>query len=468
MRLSWFWAAVVLPFACPAEGPAQRYHIKLKSNVDAGMTVTIRHTEKDSGSMKLLDPKGKLHKKEIADGWESVYALTILQRKKSDGPAEKYKRVYEKATEMEEGKTRTLSYQGRTVVFERQGGVCRVGVAGKPPLKEQDLDRLIRRANANLSRAIDEDRAMTPTRAVAVGDRWTIEPKAIQSLSKGGELDLKASRAEARLVKVYKKGKGLFGVIEIDVKLVLKGIPPEIKFDPPCVMEGKMTIDTAIDGSSTARTEITTGKMKGKGVLQEGSIKLALELDGETSSRSVRSEEKDDAEARKVPAVRLVGPGGDWIEFTSKEGRFSATFPGKPKVTKEAGEGIATTTCEVSRDRGTIGYLIVFKDFTPANPNADPKTVLDAIAKKQAKNTRKKRDIKLNGFDGIELVLDLDDRGLKMSMTNRIFFVKGRLYQVLVVQTANAKEKPQVEKFLDSFKLHDKQEAKAPDKDAKK
>jgi hypothetical protein len=300
-------ALVLLP-ACVAQAPAQTYTIKLKTNPDAGMTVTIRDTEKGTGSTKLFGPDGKLLQEIKPTSHELVYTLTILDRKKGDTRASRYKRVYEKARETEDGKSRNTSYHGRTVLFEQKDGVYRVGVAGKPPLDKKDLDKFIKRANEKTDADIVQDRAITPARAVAVGDRWPVDTKALGSVMEGAELDLKASRGEAKLVKVYTKGKSQFGVIEVNVKLAVTGIARTVEFKPAATLEMKMTIDTAIDGSSAARTENDTGKFKGKGILRQGDQKITVEMDEEMSGRKDRSEEKDDARAREMPAVELFGP----------------------------------------------------------------------------------------------------------------------------------------------------------------
>src|SRR5438093_10529147 len=106
MCIPWSWASVVLFSACAAEAPAQTYTIKLKTYPDAGMSVTIRDTDKESGSTKSFSADGKLLKEVKPKSKETVYTLTILERQKSDARAGKYKRVYEKATEAEEGKSR--------------------------------------------------------------------------------------------------------------------------------------------------------------------------------------------------------------------------------------------------------------------------------------------------------------------------------------------------------------------------
>ncbi len=308
LRLPGLWLSATLLLACALEAPAQTYTIKLKSYPDAGMTVTVRHTEKETGSTKIFFD-GKLVKEELPKGHERAYALTVLVGKKGDAPPEKFKRVYTKATETQGGKTRALSYQGRTVVFEKKDGIPSgfgVDVVGAPRLDDRDMSKLSYNAN-NDTKGL-QDRAIIPAKAVAVGESWAIDLKAVKASFGGPGLNLKASRAGAKLVKAYKKGKSQFGVIEVELKLVVGNLGGSIQFDPPAIREIKMTIDTAIDGSSTARTETSSERFKGKGVFRETKGKIVLELDVETATHRARSEEKADAKAVEGPAVRLIGP----------------------------------------------------------------------------------------------------------------------------------------------------------------
>jgi hypothetical protein len=182
MRIPGSVASVILLSACAAEAAEQKYSIKLKTYPEAGKTVTVRDTDKDTGSVKFFDPDGKLVNEVKPKIREKVYSITVLARKKSDAPAEKFTRVYEKATETENGKSKTLSYQGRTVVFELKEGKYWVGVVGKPPLDEKDLDEFIEKANHYPSGDADFDKAMMPAKPVTVGDRWTADPKPFEDV----------------------------------------------------------------------------------------------------------------------------------------------------------------------------------------------------------------------------------------------------------------------------------------------
>src|SRR5437870_13555961 len=121
-------------------------------------------------------------------------------------------------------------------------------------------------------------------------------------------------------------------------------------------------------------------------------------MDSSVSGRTEHSEEKDDPKELTVPAVEFIKPSGIWAEFTSKEGRFSASFPGEPQVknTKDD-QGNVTIQHMVTQEQGMIAYSVAYTVYANTNPKADPKTVLQGVANGLAKDTKAKKDIKLNG-----------------------------------------------------------------------
>ena len=121
----------------------------------------------------------------------------------------------------------------------------------------------------------------------------------------------------------------------------------------------------------------------------------------------------------------------------------------------------------MNREKGNIAYSVIYTDFARPDPKTDPQAVLKALTEAFAQGTKEKKDIKLNGFPGIELVRELEQDGGKLAMTYRAYFVNSRLYQVMVVSAAGVKEKVQVGKFLDSFKLHENKDGTEPKKNGK-
>src|SRR5262245_12055229 len=122
------------------------HDIRIKLKIDPGRTVTYKETVKESGSLKSFDVDGKLVFERQREGSETAHRLTVLETDK-DGKVTKYVRTYNAATEKENGKTKTFSYHGRTLLFEKVDGKFRVGVVGEPPLDPDDVALLYKKAN---------------------------------------------------------------------------------------------------------------------------------------------------------------------------------------------------------------------------------------------------------------------------------------------------------------------------------
>ncbi len=464
MRTSRFIAVAVLGLASFASVSAQEtYAIKFKTYADEGMTVKVRDSDKETGTTKFLDADGKVVNEIKPKNSEVAYAETILKRGTDGGRAAKYVRVYEKARETQDGKVKTFSYEGRTVVFERIGDAYRVGVVGVPALASEDLEKLLEKANEGPDNGRDADKAMTPMKPVALGQTWKVDLKTLVALLKIYEVDLKLSHGEAKLAKVFQRGTSQIGVVELTLKLAIVEFAKVIKFPQPVTVEFRASFERAIDGSNSARRETVTGKMKGIGAFEEGGAKFQAVFDGEFSGLQESSQAIDDPKARKVPAIEFIGVEGAWVDHKSKEGGYSASFPATPKVTKDkdAKNGSETFTAAVSRSNGAISYTVVYFD----SQKEDPAKLLKGFRAQFAKDTKKIADVKLNGYDGIELVLGFkNDAGTDVHMILLIYATEDRVYEVMATSTALAKDKLEARKFLDSFKLTKKAEPKKDDK----
>jgi hypothetical protein len=454
MRTSWFWASVVVLATCATSAPAQTYTIKLKADPDAGNSIFIREAEKNSGTIKVFDAADNLLKEDRPGPMEKAYTLTILERG-AGSEMQKYLRAYDKATETKGDKTKVFSYQGRTVVFERKKDKYWVGVVGQPPLDPADLEKLIQKAN---DRGPDMDKVMAPPAPVAVGDSWKPDLKLWAEQSKQFDFELKDSKAEVKLLKVYTKGKSRFGILEFSMNLAVKGFGPGMPpFDRPIPMEMRGTLDAAIDGSSPAGTLNLTIEMKGKAVLQGKDAKVKIEIDMVGLLRAERSEQVK-AKVQDLPAVELAGPGPAWVPFSSKPGRFSARFPGKPgEDTKKDAKNNTTTNVMATLENGQILYQVSYTDFAADISKVDPKVLLGGVVNNLGKEKIKnKRDIEINGFPGVELVLEFEHMSTKLRFMHRTFMVNGRLYQILVGGDVSMKDMFQADRFLSSFELHEK------------
>jgi len=289
MRLTPLWALLVAAPLAAAPAP-DSYTIKVKRDPDPGKGTLVKSTEKHSGTLKILDGDGKaVQEVKVSEEKEEVYTRTVLER--GDKKPKKYKKTFEKAVRTADGKPTTLPYQGRTVVYELKDGKYQASAEGAPELEKHVLDELTK-AESNGSPDVYD--VLLPKKPVGVGDKWTLAGK---DIARGFAdenvmtLDPEQTRGDARLTKAYQKDGHQFGVIEITLKLAITG-NNGVTFDPPGTMDMKMTVDAAIDGSSTAGTVTMGGKIEGKGVLKQAGQTIAVDFHIDTSARKEQSAEK--------------------------------------------------------------------------------------------------------------------------------------------------------------------------------
>ena len=290
MRMRSFWAVVLLLPALAVSVRAQTYIIKVKGQPDVGKSVVHRDVDRQIESMKFSDAAGKLLDEEkLSETSEEVHTETVLE--KGDKQPRKFKVNYEKASLTKGGMAVARSYQGRTILFELKDGKYQATAEGQPALLAKDLEELAKKATDHL-KSPDEELFM-PGKPVNVGDSWTIDSKVLAALdfTKEAELDTAKSKAEAKLVKAYIKNGKQFGVIAVDMKLLLKAVGP-FKFDSPGTFDVKCSLDTAINGSSTAGTMILNGKLWGRSQLVQEGKRLTMEMNMESSGKKEQSEEK--------------------------------------------------------------------------------------------------------------------------------------------------------------------------------
>ena len=434
-----------------AFGADETYSIKLKLEVSAGRTATYRSSSiQTAGSMKFFSPDGKLLEESKKEGGERVYKVTVFERDKG-GKATRYIRVYEKATEMEDGKTKTLSYQGRTVLFERVDGKVRIGVAGEPALDPKDVAKLLKDANKKTdSQALL--RNLPPTKPVKVGDSWPVPVKPVAESMEGGIVDESKSSIMAKLVKVYSKDKSQFGTFEIDMTMAITGMSEEgmtFTFDTPGTMRLKQTVDLAIDGSTTERKEVSTAHEKGEGFLKIGDAKLRVVFDTEGKGEDELSDEVYEAKARIVPKVTFATDPNDWTEFKPKDGSFIVKFPGRPTESDQKGDGYTAKVWSVSLEEGILRYDVGVSTSTTAG-KLDPKTTLKAVVAKLP-GVKTQKEIKVSGYPGVEITYEMEANSISVSVVRQILVVDERLYELAAIALKG--KTIESEKFFSSFRL---------------
>ncbi len=288
MRLNPLWALLAaLPLAA-APAP-ESYTLKVKREPDPGKGALVKSVEKQSGTLKLLDGDKVSQEVKLSEEKEEVYTLTVLER--GEKRAKKYKKAFEKAVRTADGKPMTLAYQGRTVVYDLKDGKYQASAEGSPELDKHVLDELTKAENGG-SPELSE--VLVPRKAVAVGDKWELAGKDIAknfAAENVMTLDPDKTRGDVRLTKVYQKDGHPFGVIEATLKLAITN-NNGVSLDPPGTMDLKATVDTAIDGASTAATVNLTGTIVGKGSLKQAGQTIVVDFHIDVTSRGERSAEK--------------------------------------------------------------------------------------------------------------------------------------------------------------------------------
>jgi hypothetical protein len=211
---------------------------------------------------------------------------------KNDKGPTKWKRAYKTATKTENGKTTTRSFEGKTILFEIKDGKTTATPEGDAKLDPKDLEELQKKGSDSDDTKFEK---ILPSKAIKVGEKWTVDPKQLTEVFGGGDganpFDLDKSSAEGVLSKAYTKDGKQFGVVDLNLKLAMKA-PPGITTDAPIIMDAKVSLDTAIDGSSTAGTLSVGFKMTMKGTIDANGQKITMNMNMDSNGKTVRTAEK--------------------------------------------------------------------------------------------------------------------------------------------------------------------------------
>jgi hypothetical protein len=158
-----------------------------------------------------------------------------------------------------------------------------------------------------------------------------------------------------------------------------------------------------------------------------------------------------------MAGVAAADSGAAWKSFSSPEGRFTALFPGTPsqqtQQTPTAAGSIATTLYTVTMADAYFG--VVVGDYPPEVVSKKPDDLLDGArngAVSQVGGTLLSEDrISSEGFPGREIKITATRGTQTMIAWDRMYLVKNRLYQAIVVMSVKNEGSKDVRKFLDSF-----------------
>ena len=285
MRASTLSAALIILGLTAATSQAQTFTIKPKDFPAAGKSITISDTSTVNFSFKLSTGGMDLKEEKKTEVEEKQFVQKTIEA--GTKRPNKYSNTYTKATKGEQGSPAKTSYSGKTIIFERKGDKYTV----KPEEGEIDAKDL-----AEFTKQVNRpntSEVFMPTKAVAVGDSWTLDKKAVEALGGPDDdgIDLSKFKGQGKLLKAYKKGKEQWGTVEIAITVPIKKLGP-LPLDKAIDLNAKFTIDMAIDGSTTAHSAKGTMSIKGKSEFTENGMTFMIDLAIEGDIRMEQSAEK--------------------------------------------------------------------------------------------------------------------------------------------------------------------------------
>lgn len=438
--------------------------IKLKLDPAVGVAQKSSEVSKDRGVMKFEGPDGKtieIH----PEGSQTVNRDTILRVDK-DGRPTQFLRTYEKATESEDGKTKTFSYQGATLLYEKGAdGKFRVGVGARgkeaAEIAPKDAERLFDKAN----KPGDRDailRQLVTGKPVRVGDSWKLALKPMAEAMEA-ELDESRSSISAKLTAVATKGKARVGTFEIEQRLAVKGFKQrglEATFDPPADYTMTATVELAIDGSSAEYTIRSKGGLKGQGKLAESGQTAKVEFDM-SGDINVHVSAEEPAKTAAPSTVAWLPRPGEWLTIKPKDGLFSVEFPTAPtEQSHKDPRASSMVTWTSSTEGGRVNFFVAVTDFAGADATKlDPKAMVASVPKTQ-KEVRDVKDVTIDGHPGIEFrsAEKMGDR--EVEVWQRVVMANGRMVHQVVIADKGKGKPADADRFFRSFKILVKPKAK--------
>lgn len=275
--------AVVLAVAVP-KANAQRYVVRSKEHSAAGTSVNVLEAATTHTSM-IISLSGKVLKEEKkVEIEERRYVQRILESAR-DGPT-RFFYSFGKAVKGSRDAPVAESYAGKTLLFERKNGAFHV-TAEDADVDQTDLDRFTKRANRP-----KVGQAMYSDEPVKVGESWKIGREAVKLLVDGATDDgTDTVTATGKLIQAYKRGEDQWGTIEFVAQGPTNKLGP-ISLTNPIEFSTRITLDTAIDASSTETKMSGYVAFKGRSQINANSMTFLLDIDVRVDVRQEQSTEK--------------------------------------------------------------------------------------------------------------------------------------------------------------------------------
>lgn len=157
-----------------------------------------------------------------------------------------------------------------------------------------------------------------------------------------------------------------------------------------------------------------------------------------------------------LTASRAWAQGPAWSDYRSEDGNFHIQLPGKPTVkTADVPIGNSETAPVVEAVLGTPGatYQIVYTSYPRRiSGAASADVLLDTFRNNMASGIACKGETKitLGRFPGREFLLVGSEPHQRAV---RLYWIRGRLYQLVVTGKPGIEAKAETRKFFDSFDL---------------
>lgn len=144
-------------------------------------------------------------------------------------------------------------------------------------------------------------------------------------------------------------------------------------------------------------------------------------------------------------------PGPAWAEYRPADGSFVVQFPGPPNARTDKQDTYTEKRWFVEVDAGNMAYAVIRTEF------ANPDQVNPADVQKEMlagySNVRGKRDVNVGGLPGIEVTHDLEVKGVKLVVVERMAVTRDRVVQVVTIAVEG--KTAQAAKFFDSFRFRE-------------
>ncbi len=157
-----------------------------------------------------------------------------------------------------------------------------------------------------------------------------------------------------------------------------------------------------------------------------------------------------------VTVLLLCAFDKSWKLFSHKEANLSVMMPETPKEESSVEKTVAgdITLWQASVIQESKAYFVSYSDMPKSTWKGDPKKMLEGARDGAAQRVKGKvvadREIKLAGkYPGREFKVVVD----KMELTQRVYLVKHRLYQVNMGCLVGTCTTAEIQEYLSSMKL---------------